>query len=113
MKAWHRADQLVQASAKRPELANLISTFRPDVPAYKVDVDVEKARTLNVPLSDAYNTLQTFLGGLYVNDFNLFGRTWQALVQADPEFRSRPADIDRFYTRSSDGNMCRWARWPR
>ncbi len=101
----HVADQLVQASAKRPELANLISTFRPDVPAYKVDVDVEKARTLNVPLSDAYNTLQTFLGGLYVNDFNLFGRTWQVLVQADPEFRSRPADIDRFYTRSSDGNM--------
>ena len=57
------------------------------------------------PLTDAYNTLQTFLGGLYVNDFNLFGRVWQVLVQAEPDFRSQPTDIARFFVRNSDGEM--------
>jgi multidrug efflux pump len=99
------ADALVDAARKRPELANVISTFRPDVPSYKIDMDVAKLQTLGVPVSDAYNALQTFLGGLYVNDFNVFGRTWQVLVQAEPEFRNRPTDIDRFYVRSNDGNM--------
>ncbi len=56
-------------------------------------------------MSDAYNTLQTFLGGLYVNDFNRFSHTWQVLIQAEPEFRNQPSDIDRFYVRSMDGNM--------
>ena len=51
------------------------------------------------------NKLQTFLGGLYVNDFNVFGRTWQVLVQAEPEFRSGPQDVNRFYVRTGDGNM--------
>jgi multidrug efflux pump len=62
-------------------------------------------QTLNIPVTDAYNTLQTFLGGLYVNDFNTFGRTWQVLVQAEPEFRTGPADVNRFYVRTNDGNM--------
>ena len=56
-------------------------------------------------MTDAYNTLQTFLGGLYVNDFNPFGHTWQVLVQAEPEFRASRRDIDRFYVRNTDGNM--------
>ncbi len=56
-------------------------------------------------MTDAYNTLQTFLGGLYVNDFNRFSHTWQVLIQAEPEFRNQPSDIDRFYVRSVDGNM--------
>ena len=83
----------------------MISTFRPNVPAYNVDMDLAKVETLGIPVTDAYNTLQTFLGGLYVNDFNAFGRTWQVVVQAEPEFRSQPADINRFYVRNSDGNM--------
>ena len=62
-------------------------------------------QTLGIPVSDAYNTLQTFLGGLYVNDFNAFGHTWQVLVQAEPQFRAGPSDINRFYVRSTDGNM--------
>ena len=99
------ADALVDATRQRPELANVISTFRPNVPAYNINMDVAKLETLNVPVPDAYNTLQTFLGGLYVNDFNVFGRTWQVLVQAEPQFRRQPSDIDRFYIRSNDGNM--------
>ncbi|HYO80540.1 MAG TPA: multidrug efflux RND transporter permease subunit [Bryobacteraceae bacterium] len=99
------ADALVNAARKRPELANVISTFRPGVPTYAVSMNNDKMLTLGVPLSDAYNTLQTFLGGLYVNDFNLFGRVWQVLVQAEPAFRSDPADIQRFFVRNADGEM--------
>jgi len=99
------ADLLVQTARGRRELANVISTFRSNVPGYKVDVDLAKVQTLGIPVADAYNTLQTFLGGLYVNDFNVFGRTWQVLVQAEPEFRNEPGDINRFYTRNGEGGM--------
>jgi multidrug efflux pump len=99
------ADVVVQAAAQRPELRNVVTTFRPNVPAYKVDVDLAKVQTLGIPVTDAYNTIQTFLGGLYVNDFNVFGRTWQVLVQAEPRFRTDPTDINRFYVRNGDGGM--------
>jgi len=98
-------DQVVQAARRRPELRGVVNTFRANVPAYKVDTDLAKVQTLGIPVTDAFNTLQTFLGGLYVNDFNAFGRTWQVLVQAQPEFRSQPADVNRFYIRNADGNM--------
>ena len=98
-------DALVDAARKRPEIGNVVSTFRASVPAYSIDMDLDKLQTLGVPVTDAYNTLQTFLGGLYVNDFNRFGHTWQVLIQAEPEFRNQPSDIDRFYVRSDDGNM--------
>jgi multidrug efflux pump len=99
------ADQVVEASRQRRELRGVINTFRANVPAYKVDTDLAKVQTLGIPVTDAFNTLQTFLGGLYVNDFNAFGRTWQVLVQAQPEFRSQPADVNRFYVRNTEGNM--------
>jgi multidrug efflux pump len=98
-------DLLVQAARGRPEIGNAVNTFRSNVPAYKIDVDLDKVQTLGIGVTDAYNTLQTFLGGLYVNDFNIFGRTWQVLVQAEPEFRSQPRDINRFYVRTGEGNM--------
>jgi hydrophobe/amphiphile efflux-1 (HAE1) family protein len=99
------ADALVGAARRRPELANVISTFRPSVPTYAVNMDTDKLQTLGIPVTDAYNTLQTFLGGLYVNDFNQFGRVWQVLVQAEPSFRAQPTDIDRFFVRNSRGGM--------
>ncbi len=99
------ADALVDAARKHPEIGNVVSTFRASVPAYSVDMDLDKLQTLGVPVTDAYNALQTFLGGLYVNDFNRFSHTWQVLMQAEPEFRNQPSDIDRFYVRSADGNM--------
>ncbi len=99
------ADSLVDDARKQPEIGNIISTFRSSVPGYAVNMDIDKLQTLGVPVSDAYNALQTFLGGLYINDFNRFSHTWQVLVQAEPEFRAQPSDINRFYVRSTEGNM--------
>ena len=98
-------DSLVDAARKRPEIGTAVNTFRSAVPTYSIDMNLDKLQTLGVPVADAYNTLQTFLGGLYVNDFNRFSHTWQVLIQAEPEFRNQPSDIDRFYVRSVDGNM--------
>jgi multidrug efflux pump len=99
------ADSLIDTARKQPEIGNIISTFRASVPAYSVNMDIEKLQTLGVPVSDAYNALQTFLGGLYINDFNRFSHTWQVLVQAEPEFRANPSDINHFYVRSTSGDM--------
>jgi hypothetical protein len=71
----------------------------------RVDVDEEKVQTLGIPVTDVYNALQTFLGGLYVNDFNRFGRTWRVIMQADPEYRQNPDSVNRFYVRSSHGDL--------
>ena len=90
---------------KRPEFANINSIFRNSVPQYKVTLDTDKAQTLGVPVTDVYNALQTFLGGLYVNDFNRFGRTWRVLLQGEPEYRKQPSDINRFYVRTSGNDM--------
>jgi hydrophobe/amphiphile efflux-1 (HAE1) family protein len=99
------ADSVVEAASKRPEVTDVQNTFHPSTPRYEVHMDLDKAQSMNVPVAEAYNTLQTFLGGLYVNDFNLYGHTWQVVVQADPEFRTGPGDIDRFYARAGDGSM--------
>jgi multidrug efflux pump len=98
-------DSLVDAARKHPEIGNIVNTFRSSVPGYSIDMNLDKLQTMGVPVTDAYNTLQTFVGGLYVNDFNRFSHTWQVLIQAQPEFRNQPSDIDRFYVRSVDGNM--------
>jgi hydrophobe/amphiphile efflux-1 (HAE1) family protein len=95
------SDALLAAARKRPELGNIVSTFRDSVPEYQVAVDTDKAQTLGIPVSDVYDSLQTFLGGLYVNDFNRFGRTWKVLMQADTAYRGQASDINRFYVRSS------------
>jgi hydrophobe/amphiphile efflux-1 (HAE1) family protein len=99
------ADTIVKAANARPELTNVVSTLRSNVPSYNLKMDVDKLQTLGVPVGDAYNALQSYLGGLYVNDFNLYGHTWQVLIQAEDQFRSRPSDIDRFYVRSTRGDM--------
>jgi hydrophobe/amphiphile efflux-1 (HAE1) family protein len=99
------ADALLAAARQRPELGTVVSTFRDSVPEYNVAVDTDKAQTLGIPVSDVYDSLQTFLGGLYVNDFNRFGRTWKVLMEADAQYRDRASDINRFYVRSSQGEM--------
>jgi multidrug efflux pump len=83
----------------------VISTFRPSVPTYTIHMDTDKLQTLGVPTTDAYNTLQTFLGGLYVNDFNQFGHTWQVLLQAEANYRQQPSDVGRYYVRNGSGDM--------
>ena len=99
------AQSVLDAAQGRPEMFNANSSFRANVPQYKVNLNTEKVQTLGVPLTDVYSTLQTFLGGLYVNDFNRFGRTWRVMMQAEPEYRGRPADINRFYVRTNEGSM--------
>jgi hydrophobe/amphiphile efflux-1 (HAE1) family protein len=99
------ADQFVGETQKHPEFALVQSIFRDTVPQYRVKLDSDKAQTLGIPVTDVYNALQTFLGGLYVNDFNRFGRTWQVLLQAEPEYRDSPDDIKRYYVRTAGNDM--------
>ncbi len=99
------SEAFVDAARKQPELGNIANSFRNSVPQYKVDLDTDKAQTLGIPVVDVYNALQTFLGGLYVNDFNRFSRTWKVLMQAEPEYRYRPEDVNRFYVRTGSGDM--------
>jgi hydrophobe/amphiphile efflux-1 (HAE1) family protein len=99
------SDEIVAAANKRPELRNVFSTFRDTVPQFNVDVDRDRAEMLGIPVPEVYQTLQTFLGGLYVNDFNRFGRTWRVYLQAEPQFRRQPSDISRFFVRTAQGDM--------
>ena len=97
--------QLQEAVAKRPEISRLTTTFNPATPQVKVELDREKARTLNVPVDSVFATLQTYLSGLYVNDFVRFGKVFKVFLQAESQFTSRPDDIGKFYVRSNDGLM--------
>jgi HAE1 family hydrophobic/amphiphilic exporter-1 len=97
--------EIIQAGNAQSGLTNLNSTFRADVPQLFAEVDRTKAKTIQVPLSSVFNTLQTYLGSYYVNDFNKFGRTWQVKVQADHRFRMEPDDIRRLDVRDAGGKM--------
>lgn len=96
---------LVYAANQRPELAQAYSTFRANVPKVYVDLDREKAKSLNVAVSDVFQTLQAYMGSYYVNDFNLFGRVYRVMIQADGEFRDTVEDVNQLYVRSKDGDM--------
>ena len=99
------ADELAAAARQRPELVNVFSNFQVNTPALTLRFDREKARTLGIPDTDVYDSLQTYLGGFYVNLFNRFGRTWQVLVQAEADFRRTPEDIGSFYVRGQGSLM--------
>ncbi|MBR2817572.1 MAG: multidrug efflux RND transporter permease subunit [Reyranella sp.] len=93
------------AANQQPELSAVYSTFAAETPQIYLDIDRDKAQVLGVKVNDIFNALQSTLGGLYVNDFNLFGRTWQVNVQADSRFRDAIEDIYRIYVRTSSGTM--------
>jgi HAE1 family hydrophobic/amphiphilic exporter-1 len=97
--------KFVEAAKKRPELLNVSSAFRAQVPQLYVDVDRDKALKQGVQVADIYATLQTLLGGSFVNQFNRFGRQWRVFLQADAQDRLTAEDIGRFYVRNNDGNM--------
>ncbi len=99
------ARQLVEAAGQRRELTGLFTAFRPGVPQLDAEVDRAKAKALGVPLSDVFASLQIFLGSLYVNDFNAFGRVWRVQLQAEPGFRATPSDVGRLYVRGQPGQM--------
>ena len=92
-------------AASNPALAGLFSSFQVSVPQIDADVDRERAKTYGVQLTDVFETLQVYLGSLYVNDFNRFGRTYQVNVQADSAFRLQPEQIRRLETRNASGDM--------
>ena len=93
------------AAAKAPEVAGLFTSFQLNVPQLDLDIDRVKARQLGVSLTDLFETMQVYLGSVYVNDFNLFGRTYSVRVQADAPFRARAQDIGRLEVRSATGEM--------
>ena len=88
-----------------PELVGMFSSYQVNVPQLYADVDRAKARQLNVPLTEIFNTLQIYLGSVYVNDFNKFGRTYSVRVQADANYRAQAEDIGKLEVRSSSGEM--------
>ncbi len=99
------AGELALEANGQPILTRVYSTFRANVPQLFAEVDRIKAKTLDIPLSSVFNTLQTYLGSTYVNDFNKFGRTYQVKVQAEPRFRARPDDIKQLDVRNNRGEM--------
>jgi len=96
---------LLAEARKRPEIGFVYSGFDPRIPQIEFAVDRDKVKSLGIELSDVFFTLQTFLGSYYVNDFNLFGRTYRVQAQADGSQRGQPDDVNRFYVRTDGGTM--------
>ena len=92
-------------AATAPELAGMFSSFQVNVPQLYADIDRTKARQLGVPVTEVFDTLQTYLGSTYVNDFNRFGRTYTVRVQADASFRALPEHVGQLRVRSTSGEM--------
>ncbi|TIO38744.1 MAG: efflux RND transporter permease subunit, partial [Mesorhizobium sp.] len=98
---------LIAEARKQPELnpQQLFSSFSTSTPQFNYDLDRSKAKLLGLNLPDVFNTLQIYLGSLYVNDFNLFGRTFRVTIQADKDARGNANDISRLYVRNASGGM--------
>jgi hydrophobe/amphiphile efflux-1 (HAE1) family protein len=96
-------DRFLDAARKRPELAGVFTSFSASVPQLRYELDRTKARRLDVPISDVFSVLQTNLGGLYVNEFNLYGKVWRVMVQAEGAVRNRPDDILALYVLNRQG----------
>jgi HAE1 family hydrophobic/amphiphilic exporter-1 len=98
---------LIAEARKQPELnpQQLFTSFSTSTPQFSYDLDRNKAKLLGLKLPDVFNTLQIYLGSLYVNDFNLFGRTFRVTLQADKDARATPSDLSRLYVRNATGGM--------
>ncbi|MBA4054165.1 MAG: hydrophobe/amphiphile efflux-1 family RND transporter, partial [Marivirga sp.] len=97
--------KFLAAVNQRPEIAMAYSFFTARTPSYQVDIDKEKAKKLGVSVTEAYSTLSTLLGSSYVNDFNVYGRNFRVVSQADTLFRRNISDIGRYHVRNTAGNM--------
>jgi HAE1 family hydrophobic/amphiphilic exporter-1 len=98
-------NRFLEAVRKRPEIASATSTFLPSVPQVFIDVDRDKVLKQGVDLTQVSQTLQTFMGGYFVNYFNRFGRQWQVFVQAEGEFRTKAENVGLFHVRNSNNEM--------
>src|SRR6478736_1994473 len=90
---------------KRPEIGAAFTFFTARTPSYQVDVDREKAKKLGVNIADVYTTLSTMLGSSYVNDFNIYGRNFRVMAQADTTSRTSVDDLSKYFVRNSQGGM--------
>jgi len=97
--------KLLAAAQQEPGLISLITGFRAKTPQFKLEINRAQAKTMGVSLTDLNEALQIYLGSVYVNDFNLFGRTYQVTAQADAEFRKDPTDVGRIKIRNQAGDM--------
>ena len=96
---------IIAQSQKTPELAHLFTSYQVSVPQYDADIDREKAKSEGIDLGDVFQTMAAYLGSLYVNDFNRFGRTYQVNVSAEPGFRHEPSDVANLKTRNAAGDL--------
>jgi HAE1 family hydrophobic/amphiphilic exporter-1 len=99
------ANAVVAAAESQTGLERVQTTFRSDAPQYRIDIDRVKAQTLHVSVDQVFSTIQTFMGSTFVVQFNKFGRTFQAYVQADAQFRLRPEDIAQLTVRNQQGGI--------
>ncbi len=102
---YQTTQALIGKGYRTPGLAGVFSTFTVNVPQLDADIDRVKAKQQGVPLQNLFETMQIYLGSLYVNDFNRFGRTYQVIAQADGQFRNRVEDVTRLKTRNAQGQM--------
>jgi multidrug efflux pump len=98
-------DKLVQKANQDPAFAGAFTLYRANTPQLFVDIDRTKVESLQVPIQDVFTTLQVFMGGQYVNQFNKFGRIWQVNVQADPQYRTQADTVKQFKVRGGQGQM--------
>ena len=102
---WDNTQKFLAAAKKRPELGRMNILFNPATPQLFASLDHAKVFKLGLSTKDVYGTLQALLGGLYVNQFNRFGRVWKVFVEAEPAYRLRPEDVGQFYVRNKSGAM--------
>ena len=98
-------NQFIAAARKRREIGSLTTTFLPSVPQQFVAVDRDKVIKQGVAINDVYRTIQAFMGGLFINYFNRFGRQWQVYIEAEGDYRTRPENVGQFYVRNGNGDM--------
>jgi HAE1 family hydrophobic/amphiphilic exporter-1/multidrug efflux pump len=98
-------NNFIEELKKQPRLTGINTFFRPTSPQLYVEVDEAKALSLGIPVSDVYFSLQALMGSLYVNDFNLNGRTYRVQMQADSQYRATPTDLGQLYVRADNGSM--------
>ncbi|RFS22037.1 multidrug efflux RND transporter permease subunit [Chitinophaga silvatica] len=97
--------QFLMAANQRPEIARAYAFFSANTPQFNLDIDRDKCKQLGVPVSDVFGALQTFLGGLYVNDFTRFSRSFRVVLQADSLYRTSIDNLNTFYVRNNQGQM--------
>ena len=100
-----KIDDFIAQAGKRKELARVSTQFNNRVPEIEYVIDRDRARELGIPISDIFGALQTYLGGNYINDFNLFGRTFRVTAQAEPAARTLPDAVNTLYVRTAAGDM--------